>query len=140
MKNSSVWRPRITVSDATQKRLWENLRDLRDLSEETLGVTPRCLCIKVPLFTILARRNQVTSTILIAVSLIIMSAFLDIRHVFGINLAYFVTSLWQTCICKRNQYFMNSFWMALWLNISMSKIIDNMSKIHIDRLQLPAGF
>ena len=35
MKNSSVWRPRITVSDTTQRRLWENLRDLRDLSEET---------------------------------------------------------------------------------------------------------
>ena len=35
MKNALVWMPRITVSDATQGRLWENLRDIRDVSEET---------------------------------------------------------------------------------------------------------
>ena len=35
MDNALVWRPRITVSDTTQRRLWENLRDLRDVSEET---------------------------------------------------------------------------------------------------------
>ena len=35
MNNTLVWRPKITVSDATQRRLWENLRDLRDVSQET---------------------------------------------------------------------------------------------------------
>ena len=35
MNNALVWRPRITLADATQRRLWENLRDLRDVSEET---------------------------------------------------------------------------------------------------------
>ena len=35
MNNALVWRARITVSDATQRRLWENLRDLRDVSEKT---------------------------------------------------------------------------------------------------------
>ena len=34
-ENALIWRPRFTVSDATQRRLWENLRDLRDVSEET---------------------------------------------------------------------------------------------------------
>ena len=34
LKNALVWRPRITVSDATQRRLWENLIDLRDVSQE----------------------------------------------------------------------------------------------------------
>ena len=34
-RNALVWSPRITVSDATQRRLWENLRDLGDVSEET---------------------------------------------------------------------------------------------------------
>ena len=33
-QNALVWRPRITVSDATQRRFWENLKDLRDVSEE----------------------------------------------------------------------------------------------------------
>ena len=35
MNNALVWRPRITLADATQRRLWENLRDFRDVSEET---------------------------------------------------------------------------------------------------------
>ena len=34
MNNALVWRPRISLADATQRRLWENLRDLRDASEE----------------------------------------------------------------------------------------------------------
>ena len=35
MNSDLVWGPRITVSDATQERPNENLRNLRDLSEET---------------------------------------------------------------------------------------------------------
>lgn len=34
-KEALVWRPRITRSDATQRRPWEDLTDLRDVSEET---------------------------------------------------------------------------------------------------------
>ena len=34
-KIALVWKPRITVSDATQRRLQENLRDLWDVPEET---------------------------------------------------------------------------------------------------------
>ena len=33
--------PRITVSDATQRSLWENLRDLRDFSEEMALISLR---------------------------------------------------------------------------------------------------
>ena len=35
MKNALVWRLRNSLADATQRRLWENLRHLRDVSEET---------------------------------------------------------------------------------------------------------
>ena len=35
MNNALNWRRRITVSDATQRRIWENLRDLREVSVET---------------------------------------------------------------------------------------------------------
>ena len=35
LKNPLVWRPIITVSDATPRRLWENLREFRDVSEKT---------------------------------------------------------------------------------------------------------
>ena len=34
-KNPLIWRPRDVVSDANQRGLWENLRYLRDISEET---------------------------------------------------------------------------------------------------------
>ena len=33
-KKASVWKQWITGSDETQRRLWEDLRDLRDVSEE----------------------------------------------------------------------------------------------------------
>ena len=33
-KNASVWKQRTTVSDAAQRRLWEDLRHPRDVSEE----------------------------------------------------------------------------------------------------------
>ena len=36
MNNTLAWRQGITVSDATQRHLWENLRDLNDVSQETL--------------------------------------------------------------------------------------------------------
>ena len=34
MSSALVWRPRITGSDATLRRIWENQGDLRDVSEE----------------------------------------------------------------------------------------------------------
>ena len=38
-KNAIVCRPTIAVSDAAQRRLGENLRDLRDVSEETSSMS-----------------------------------------------------------------------------------------------------
>ena len=38
-KNALVWTPRITVSDATQIGLWENLNNIGDVSEETSSIS-----------------------------------------------------------------------------------------------------
>ena len=41
-KNASVWKPEITLSVVTRRCLWQNLRDLREVSEGTsLTISPK---------------------------------------------------------------------------------------------------